>query len=165
MVSLNYNSAGWGASKYKCHLSFSRIIHHRHAYRSFIPFNLASCSQLLFWPFNWLFLPLLKNTHTEQKANAAVTFLILPSGGVTHLRRLIQSCVYCVREPHLHALFTCPSPHFAAVLGHFELTSAPSSVSQSWGLLADKSEEANCLARIGIGLFSVHAHQNFCTHR
>lgn len=71
--------------------------------------------------------------------------------------------MYCVREPHLHALFTCPSPRFAAASWHLEQTSAPSSVSQSWGLLADKSEGSNCSAGVGIGLFSAHAHQNFCT--
>lgn len=49
------------------------------------------------------------------------------------------------------------------MLWHFEQTSAPSSVSQSWGLLANKSEDTNCLAGVGVGSFSVHARQNFCT--
>lgn len=32
-------------------------------------------------------------------------------------------------------------------------------------MLADKSENSICWVRVGIGLFSVRVHQNFCTHR
>lgn len=76
-----------------------------------------------------------------------------------------RGCVDCVREPHLRALFACPSPHFAAASWHLEQTSARTSVSQSWSLLAVKSEDSNCSAGVSTGLFSAHAHQNFCTLR
>lgn len=39
--------------------------------------------------------------------------------------------MYCVKEPHLFALFKHPSPNFAAVAWHLEQTSVSTFVSKS----------------------------------
>lgn len=66
----------------------------------------------------------------SKQANAAVT-LNLPLV-LSHIPKQIDAEVAgTVREPCLHALFTLPSPHFAAAAWHFEQTSVSASVSKS----------------------------------
>lgn len=71
--------------------------------------------------------------------------------------------MYCVREPHLHALFHALHLILLLQLGILNKLQLPllGARAEVCSLRSQKTQIAS--AGVDVGLFSAHAHQNFCT--